>query len=322
MKASGKSLRGLGRVGALWWLCAAPAGALQVLEAADHAELAAEVSASAVNRIALEGDRIARVVQSPGGFTVEHDPVRGDLYLYPAGNLGAMQPGFADGEPALRPDAQDSRVPTPVTLYLGTEKGFTYRLSLNPVASEPAQILIRNPRVANAQQAGRPASGNAAPQRYEHALAALVQAVATATPPHGYVIVPAEDSDGIGPGDGGPSDGIDVLEVWRGPRFVAHVLHVEAGSAGDAEDLARIFGPGVAAAWLGAAHGRAAHGRAAHRGSVHGGPAHASAADGGGSSSESVEIARSGGAGRGESNVPSARLAVVVEVNPAAEPGR
>ena len=61
----------------------ATAGALQVLEATDHAELAAEISDSDVNRIALDGDRVSRVIQSPGGFTVEHDSVRGDLYLYP-----------------------------------------------------------------------------------------------------------------------------------------------------------------------------------------------------------------------------------------------
>ena len=43
------------------------------LEAADHAELAAAISARGVNRIALHGDRIAKVVRSPDGFAVEHD---------------------------------------------------------------------------------------------------------------------------------------------------------------------------------------------------------------------------------------------------------
>ena len=61
----------------------APAWALQILEASDHAELVAEISDSDVNRIALDGDRVSRVIQSPGGYTVEHDAVRGDLYLYP-----------------------------------------------------------------------------------------------------------------------------------------------------------------------------------------------------------------------------------------------
>ena len=75
----------------------ATAWALQILEASDHAELVAEISDSDVNRIALDGDRVSRVIQSPGGFTVEHDAVRGDLYLYPdaAGGVraGARQRG-------------------------------------------------------------------------------------------------------------------------------------------------------------------------------------------------------------------------------------
>ena len=57
-----------------------PALAMQILDAADHAELAAEISASNVNRIALAGDRIAKVVRSPDGFAVEHDAASGDLY--------------------------------------------------------------------------------------------------------------------------------------------------------------------------------------------------------------------------------------------------
>ena len=108
-----------------------PALALQILDAADHAELAAEISAANVNRIALAGDRIARVVRSPDGFAVEHDAVSGDLYLRPAGaqapTPGAEVAGYE-----------------PVTLFIGTEKGFTYRLTLTPAARDSAQILIRN----------------------------------------------------------------------------------------------------------------------------------------------------------------------------------
>ena len=60
-----------------------PALAMQILEAADHAELAAEISATGVNRIALAGDRIAKVVRAPDGYAVEHDAASGDLYLRP-----------------------------------------------------------------------------------------------------------------------------------------------------------------------------------------------------------------------------------------------
>ena len=117
----------------------ATARALQILEAADHGELSAEISGEEVNRIALDGDRISRVIQSPGGFTVEHDPVRGDLYLYP------------DRAAALGP-TQAREAATPVTLYVGTEEGFTYRLTLSVVSRDSAQILIRN---ADRRGAGR-----------------------------------------------------------------------------------------------------------------------------------------------------------------------
>ena len=96
-----------------------PASAMQILDAADHAELAAEISASGVNRIALAGDRIAKVVRAPDGFAVEHDPASGDLYLRPL-----SQDTGAEGEP--------------VTLFIGTERGFTYRLTLTPGDRESA----------------------------------------------------------------------------------------------------------------------------------------------------------------------------------------
>ena len=79
-----------------------PALAMQILDAADHAELAAEISATGVNRIALMGDRIAKVVRAPGGFAVEHDAASGDLYLRPAGPRSGTHPAETSpdrGEP-------------------------------------------------------------------------------------------------------------------------------------------------------------------------------------------------------------------------------
>ena len=138
MAACGTRGRGIAALGVLLIIymgSSATAWALQVLEASDHAELAAEISDTDVNRIALDGDRVSRVIQSPGGFTVEHDPVRGDLYLYP--DTAAFGPERA-----------------PATLYLGTEQGFTYRLSLSVVSRNSAQILIRNAAVT-ASSVGR-----------------------------------------------------------------------------------------------------------------------------------------------------------------------
>ena len=211
----------------------APARALQILEASDHAELIAEISETEVNRIALEGDRVSRVIQSPGGFTVEHDPVRGDLYLHPD--------AAAAFEPAPGNWPAPAGAPAPVTLYVGTEQGFTYRLILSAVSRDSAQVLIRNAAVAaGSVDRTRPVSGD---DRGE--LVALVLAVARREPVAGYVIVPGSVSMTH------PERG-SVVEHWRGPRFTARVLRMPDGGVDDAEKLAsRSAGP-VVAAWLSA----------------------------------------------------------------------
>ena len=102
---------------------AAPAWAMTVLEAADHAELEARIAAGAVTRIALTADRVKKVIRAPDGLRVEHDAATGDLYLTPSG---------------LREETE------PAALFVVTEKGFTYRLTLTAADGGSAQILIRN----------------------------------------------------------------------------------------------------------------------------------------------------------------------------------
>ena len=219
----------------------APAQALQILEAADHAELAAEVSADEVSRIALDGDRVARVIQSPGGFTVEHDAVRGDLYLYPdrsraSGKAPVEAAGSGgDAEPmgAVRTPA------SPLTLYLGTERGFTYRLTLSVVTRDSAQILIRNAAVAGSSSDDRARVSDG----YANELVTLIRAVARREPVAGYVISSAADvADPPGAGS--------LVEVWRGPRFTAQVLRISGAGALDASTLAARAPRPVSAAWL------------------------------------------------------------------------
>ena len=220
-----------------------PAAAMQILEAADHAELAAEISARSVNRIALHGDRIAKVVRSPDGFAVEHDARSGDLYLKPA--VTAV-PGDTAG-PAAGHD--------PVTLFIGTEKGFTYRLTLTPADRDSAQILIRNAQAMPADAADGPVASDdprigvrGGPR--VAALVHLVRAVARREPLPGYAI-----HAGLAPRLGGrdrlPSIrasepslfGFTVIETWRGPRFTAHVLEADRLPSADAYDAWP--GPGI-----------------------------------------------------------------------------
>ena len=213
-----------------------PAAAMQILDAADHAELAAEISATGVNRIALHGDRVARVVRAPDGFAVEHDPRSGDLYLRPAALRGGTRPA----EPIVF---------GPVTLFVGTEKGFTYRLTLTPSVRDSAQILIRNARaLPDAVSAGAAAAGDA----HVAGLVRLVRAVARREPLPGYEIRAGGQT---------PHSGLALVETWRGPRYAALVFEAarpaSEGADGDVGLAGTIGGqPGigrVAALWLAAA---------------------------------------------------------------------
>jgi len=202
-------------------LLPAPVAAIQTLDAADHAELEAAISATGVSRVALADDRIRRVIRSPGGFDVEHDAASGDLYL----------------RPPEGPEA-DAGTALPITLFLGTERGFTYRLTLTPDARPSAQVLIRNAAAADA--VGRAAAGPTHDARVAE-LVRLVRAAARREIPPGYVV----ESD--------PS-ARRAIETWRGTRFVAHVL--QATPDADAAALAERFGASVAAVWVAAARDR------------------------------------------------------------------
>ena len=222
-------------------LAPAPALAMQILEAADHAELAAEISATGVNRIALAGDRIARVVRSPDGYAVEHDAALGDLYLRPA------VPADTSGR-TVSPD--------PVTLFVGTERGFTYRLNLTPAARGSAQILIRNAAVP-------PDAGTAVPAGRDSprvaALVRLVRAVARREPLAAYEIHAGLTRTPIR-ASGLSAAGLTPIETWRGPHFRALVFEAGRsaptggdGSAGLAGTIGGLPGAGrVAALWLAA----------------------------------------------------------------------
>ena len=218
----------------------APAPAMQILDAADHAELAAEISATGVNRVALAGDRIAKVVRAPDGFAVEHDAGSGDLYLRPVPGSGA-RPGFGPGAGAGRAGTHpaEAGVRGPVTLFIGTEKGFTYRLTLVPAERDSAQILIRNAAVAEAGAAAGPAPGGprlGSREGRPHiaALVRLVRAVARREPLPGYEIHADRHS----------LSGFGVIETWRGPRFRAFVL--EAGTLPAASADGAAWPPGSA----------------------------------------------------------------------------
>ena len=196
---------------------AGPDSATRTLDAADHAELASEVSSGSVIRVALVGDRIARVVRAPGDYAVEHDPGAGDLYVRPVPGAAAPQ--------------------EPVALFVGSERGFTYRLTLTPIENGPAQILIRNPATESAEPMA-PAGGDARIA----AIADLIRAVANRSSLEGYSVEPGGDPSG--------EADMSPIEVWRGPRYEAWVLELCGNVAVDAAALAARLGPDVAAVWI------------------------------------------------------------------------
>ncbi len=192
---------------------ATPASAMQILDAADHAELVAVVSDRAVSRITLAGDRVARVIRGASGFAVEHDKARGDLYLRP-----------------LEPEAQTGKS---VTLFIGTARGFTYRLKLRTVARDSAQILIRNAAAISRTDGPKTSDGRVG------ALVALIRAVARREVPSGYAVETPQERP--------RNDGLSLLEVWRGRRFTARVYETKADP--DYEVLMKSIELGAAALW-------------------------------------------------------------------------
>ena len=218
-------------------LCAGIAAAQppRILDAADHAELVAEMASDGVVRVALLGDRIARVIRAPGDFAVEHDPAAGDLYLRPTAEHAPREseappmPGVPHGPVDLA---------TPATLFVGSEKGSTYRLTLTPVAGGPAQILIRGVESEPGDAPPRPTESDRVA-----AIAGLIRAVANGEPPAGYAVEPVGR-------DAGSGDGIVPLEAWRGPNREALVLALGADVPADAPALAERLGPDIVAVWI------------------------------------------------------------------------
>lgn len=216
---------------------AQPAAGTRILEVADHAEIGVEISASGVVRVALLGDRIARVISPPQAkFDLEHDPAAGDLYLRPVAEPAPRERGAPPGAEAPREEAGP---PASAALFIGSERGSTYRLTLTPVAGGAAQILLRGvDETPESAAPSDPHTGRVA------GIAELIRVVAGGAPPAGYSVEPA---DGGSPVD----DGIVPLEVWRGPRHEALVLVLKDGAPANAPALAARMGRGVAAVWIG-----------------------------------------------------------------------
>ena len=242
----------------------------RVVTAADHAELRADIAQNGVVRVALLNDRIDRVVHAPGVWRVEHDTGAGDVFIR---RLPQSTETVEPVEPVESAEAAE--------FFIGSEQGFTYSLKLRPVAGGASQLLIRNPAIEdakNAENATSIAARMTGDARVAD-IAALIRAVANREALPGFLVErngragqfeqgieavsPLENESAHPEIHVADSEGIALLEVWRGARIEALVLGLSLSpfpapahpidpreTPVDAKTLASLFAPGVLAAWI------------------------------------------------------------------------
>jgi type-F conjugative transfer system secretin TraK len=83
-------------------------------------EVSANIAAEGLNRIAVEDDKIISVKGTTGQFVLDKDDALGQIYIKPT------------------PEAKDK----PIHLYISTESGSTYSLSLTSSEISPESIVL------------------------------------------------------------------------------------------------------------------------------------------------------------------------------------
>jgi len=96
--------------------------ATQIKEAGADAEIVAFISQADLSRIKVMADRVASVKVAEGEIDAIYEDETGDVYIRPLKQSGE-----------------------PLSLFVTTEKGFTYQLLLTPRSIPSEQIFISNP---------------------------------------------------------------------------------------------------------------------------------------------------------------------------------
>ncbi len=115
----------------------------------EHDKIKAIVSSRELNRIAVEGDRIAQVFGASGRFTLETDEIQGQIFIQPIGGT------------------------KPLSLTIITESGITQDIVLTPTDIASQTIVLKRSR-ASSQQAKQWEIS----QPYQQAIINLIQALA------------------------------------------------------------------------------------------------------------------------------------------------
>ena len=161
--------------GYLFLLAALPAWALQVIPVREGETLFAKIAADDLTRIALSDGRIQSWHALKGRLAIDKNPRTGQIYVRPL-------------------DRND-----PVSLFLTSEAGDTYALTLQPVAM-PAETLILKDE---AQRAAKPAKAEQADSREQMVKELALLMAADRLPPDMEVRERGEE-----------------MRLWQGSRFV------------------------------------------------------------------------------------------------------
>lgn len=102
-------------------ISAHPAAALQILDVSDGATVFAKISAEDITRLTINNGRIAAWQVPKGKLVMQKNVKTGDLYVRPLNRE------------------------LPVSLFVTSESGATYALTLQPVAMPSETIVMREP---------------------------------------------------------------------------------------------------------------------------------------------------------------------------------
>ena len=177
--------------------------AQQKVPVQEGTEVGLSVAPNVLNRIAVENDRILTVKGLTGQFELDKDPELGQIFLKP-----------------IATDKQDL-----IHLFLTTENGHTYPLSLSLQAGPAQSILLMPvdpPPNSDPSKRGRGAWEQSS--HYEGVLKTLVQALYNQTNVEGFVSDNAKLLKDALPNIKHAK--VTQLQAYRGHKLQAHVLEV------------------------------------------------------------------------------------------------
>jgi len=166
----------------------------QRLAAVDGKSLTAIVSTMALNRIAVEGDRIVSVKGISGQFQMDKDPQLGQIFI---------QPTVVENS-------------EPIHLFLTTEKGCTYALKLE-THELAAETIVLVPAGQHSAAAKWEKSNS-----YEVILTSIVKALHNGTDLEGFIV---EDHKKSFPKVHGAK--MMLRKVYRGDRLQGELYEVD-----------------------------------------------------------------------------------------------